>query len=313
ITSAITSAVLTITAAGVTIDTLTPLHLANGAYRFFTTGTYSLGPVTVTFNPGTFTDSNNYSNAAATEVFTVQGPTATLAGPDANAVASPTTLNSEGYLDVPFSVPAGKTIDPATVTDAEAEFTLSGAGTAGWSIDTTKAPVQLPGTNTFRYWTTGAYTSGTVSITFVSGSYGFTDNSTSTFTGTVAPANFTVDGTATPNIHYLDVQFAPTSGDTLDASSITDTGTGSTAAEFTLTGPGAGTVQLLPDAAPTLVPGTSVYRYYVGGAFAPGLVTVDYVAGSFGSGVYTNLAREEHFTLGQLTATIVNPDDGGIT
>src|SRR5262249_16587905 len=163
-------------------------------------------------------------------------------------------------------------------------------GAAGWSIDTTNAPVQLAGTNTFRYWTIGAYTSGTVSITFISGSYGFTDNSASTFTGTVAPANFTVDGTATPNIHYLAVHLAPP-----DPRSITDPGTGSPAGEFTLTGPGAGTVQLLPDAAPTLLPGTSVYRYYVGGAFAPGLVTVDYVAGSFVSGVYANLAKEEHF------------------
>ena len=96
-----------------------------------------------------------------------------------------------------------------------------------FSIDTTKAPVFVgtdgPNTSIFRYWTTGTYTSGTVQITFIAGSYGFTDGSTNTFTGPVAPEHFTVDDVATPNLHYVDVQLTPTNGDSLDLSSITDT------------------------------------------------------------------------------------------
>ena len=239
------------------------------------------------------------------------GPQRLAREPGSGAVVGTNAIDTEGYLDVAFTAPAGKTIDPATITDATQEFTLSGTGTADWSIDTTKAPILVStsgNTSVYRYWTTGTYTSGTVSITFDTGSYGFTDNSTSTFTGPVAPTSFLVDGVATPNIHYVDVLLTPTSGDSLDVSSITDT-----APEFALTGPGAGSVQLLPDAAPTLLPGTATYRYYVGGAFAPGLVTVGFIAGSFASGAYTNLALDDHLTVGELTATFVNPDHGGIT
>ena len=171
--------------AGMTVSAQ-PLKLANGVYRYLVTGTYSTGTVTVSF-AAAVTDSNTFTNAASTESFTVLGPTAALAGPMPNSGVGSDALDLEGYLDVAFTAPAGKTIDPATVTDtADAEFTLSGSGTAGWSIDATKAPILVStsgSTDVFRYWTSGTYTSGTVSITFIQGSYGFTDGTTSTFTG----------------------------------------------------------------------------------------------------------------------------------
>jgi hypothetical protein len=74
---------------------------------------------------------------------------------------------------------------------------------------------QVGSVSVYRYWTTGAYASGTVEIDFLSGS---------PFTGPVAPVNFMVDGVATPNLHYIDVQLTPTAGDTLDLASITDPG-----------------------------------------------------------------------------------------
>ena len=142
--------------------------------------------------------------------------------PAGGSVVGVNGLNTAGYIDVPFTAPGGLTLDPSTITDADAEFTISGA--TGFSIDTTKAPVFVgndgPNTSIYRYWTTGAYTTGTVQITFIADSYGFTDGSTNTFTGPVAPENFTVDGVATPNIHYVDVQLTPTNGDSLDLASI---------------------------------------------------------------------------------------------
>ena len=114
-----------------------------------------------------------------------------------------------------------------------------------------QAPVlisQSGNTVVYRYWTTGAYTSGSVSITFLTGGYGFTDGTKSTFTGPSAPVNFTVDGVATPNIHYVDVQLTPTAGDSLDLSSIEDS-----SPEFALAGPGAAGVQLVTDEAPTQI------------------------------------------------------------
>ena len=71
--------------------------------------------------------------------FTVLGPTGALLNPGSNSTVGATTLNGEGYLDVPFTAPAGSTIDASTIANASTVFTLSGA--TGWSIDTTKAPV----------------------------------------------------------------------------------------------------------------------------------------------------------------------------
>ena len=130
----------------------------------------------------------------------------------------------------------------------------------------------------FRYWTTGTYVSGDVTIGFVPGSYGFTDASLSTFVGPVAPINFTVGGVATPNIGYVDVQLTPTAGDTLDLTTILDAD-----AELQFSGAGAGNVAPLAAATPTQLPGTSTFRYYVTGSFAPGAVDVTILGGSFAS------------------------------
>ena len=149
-----------------------------------------------------------------------------------------TGLNGEGYIDIPFTVSSGSSLDPTTMSNLAGTFTLSGA--TGFSIDTTQAPVLVlhaDGSHTwvYRFWTTGAYTSGTVQVVFNPG----------TFTGPVAPANFIVDGVATPNIHHLDVQLTPTAGNTIDLASIDDT-----APELALSGPGAGSLALVADAAP---------------------------------------------------------------
>ena len=94
------------------------MHLANGVYRYLVSGTYATGPVTVTFAAGKITDSKGYTNAASTETFTVLGPTAALADPASNSTASPNTLEPRGLPRRRVHRPAGKTIDPSTITDA---------------------------------------------------------------------------------------------------------------------------------------------------------------------------------------------------
>ena len=314
----LSSSDLSFTGSGVgtaTVDSQTPLSLGGNRYRFFIDGAFTTGEVDVTFAAGSFTDSNNYPNAQASATFTVLGPTATLAGPASDSTTGANGLDTEGYIDVPFNVPVGSMLDTTTIANASAVFTISGA--TGFTVDPTKAPVfisQTGNTVVYRYWTIGSYTSGTVEITFLNGGYGFVGGPPSTFLGPVAPVNFTVDGVATPNIHYIDVQLTPTAGDTLDVSSIDDT-----TPEFTLSGSGVGTAQLLADATPTLLPGGSTFRYYLSGAFAPGEVDVDFIAGSFSSSSpvhplgFTNLAKSDSFTVQQLTATIADPQPGGIT
>ena len=234
-------------AANLHVDTTINTHalsLGGSTYRFFLTGSYSTGVVDVTFAAASITDvagphnTQGYANAAQTMSFTALGPTASLMDPGSDSTVSPVGLNDEGYIDVPFTLSAGGTLDPSTIANASTVFTLSGSN--GFAIDDTKAPVlisQVGSVSVYRYWTTGAYTTGTVEIDFLPGS---------PFTGPVAPVNFMVDGVATPNLHYLDVQLTPTAGNTLDLATITDT-----APEFALTGAGAAGVQLVTDAAPT--------------------------------------------------------------
>ena len=297
------------------VDPMAPIWLGGNRFRFFLDGAFTPGEVDVAFAAGSFSDSSGFSNAAASLTFTVLGPTGALVSPVSDSTVGANGLNGEGYLDVPFVAPAGSTIDPSTIANASSVFGISGA--AGFSIDTTKAPVlvsQTGNTSVYRYWTIGAYTSGTVEITFINGGYSFVGGGTSTFIGPVAPVNFTVDGVATPNIHYLDVQLTPTGGDTLDLASIDDT-----APELALSGAGAGTVALLADAMPTELPGTTIFRYYLSGSFAPGPVTVGFIAGSFSSSSavhaagFQNLAKTDGFDVQQLTATLADPNAGGMT
>jgi hypothetical protein len=80
-------------------------------FRYFTLGTYVSGALSVTLLPGTiaFTDrSASTSN-------------------DTLAVTAPETANV-GYLDVRYQPITGYVLDADSVTDAEDEFTLGGAG-----------------------------------------------------------------------------------------------------------------------------------------------------------------------------------------
>src|SRR5262249_50635162 len=122
--------------------------------------------------------------------------------------------------------------------------------------------------------------------------------------------------TFTPGAHrsYIDVQFVPTSGNTLDDASITDT-TGTHADELSLSGAGlgagAGPARLDGGQAPMSL-GGGKYRYFLTGTFVPGVVTVTFIGGSFTSNSLTNLPENETFTAVGPTADLVNPNDGGV-
>ena len=285
---------------------------AGGAerWRFFFTGADVAAPgqITVTFVVGDVEPRTTYTNSAATETFTVLGPTANLLNPRNEALLGPRALNDRGYIDVAFIIPSGKTLDRASVVDLDPEFTLN-AG-LGFALDSSQAPLFLreDGTTTyFRYWTRGSHTSGAVTVTFLSGSFGFTDSTLSSATGSITPTDFTIGGVTTPNISYVDVQLGATVGDVLDAGSIDDS-----AAEFTLGGSGVGTAALIAALRPTKLEGTSTYRFYLGGAFQAGDVTVTYGAGAFTSNGIANLAETESFTIGTLTGELGDPAIGTI-
>jgi hypothetical protein len=195
--------------------------------------------------------------------------------PGANGQIDIGVLTNRGYLDVTWNFGgAGYRLDTASITDLAPEFTLGGAGLGTVKLDAGQAPVLLtPMTNsstsvTYRYWTTGNYaaaagTDDVVDITFIDGSWSFTE------TGSPAPAQASVTLTSA---QWLTVNFDAVvpAGFTLDAASILDL-----AAEFTLSysgqnaaKSGSGTIALVGTVAPQRIGDGNTYRYRVSGDFA---------------------------------------------
>ena len=297
----------------------TPDHISGNRYRYYLGGTpFTRGAATVRFEANSFM-AGTYSNLEDNEGFTVLGPTADLTNPGAGAITGLGAINGRGYIDVVFTVAPGKTLDAATITDTDPEFAISSTATNGDTVtgqvalDTTQAPVRLtPTGNVFRYWTKGHWTSaGDLAVTFLTNSYGYLDGTTEASTPTRTADTFRTGGVATTEVSYLDVLLSPTLGDTLDT--IAD---GS--AVIQLSGDGEGTAA--PRAtAPTQLTGTSIYRFYFTGDFAPGVLNVTFLQDSFSAQSATdpaptpifNLAETETLVLQQLTGDIADPNPGG--
>ena len=306
-------------AGGVTIASGDPIALGAGRYRYLLSGDFGVGAITVTFAGGSFgiAQSEGYENVEEDEAFTIVGPTTDLTGITGGAVVGVKSLNRRGYLDVAIVVPADRTLNLDSVTDLGPEFTIGGLFTGALVLDATQAPQllrQTGNTYVFRYWTLGDYQVGDVELTWITvddpdvegDGFAFADGP-NTVSGPFAPIDFTVNGIATPNLHYLDVTLTPTSGDTIDAAWATDA-----TAELTLSNTGASGVAQVVGAAPTRLWTSDVYRFYVAGTFAAGQVDVTFAGGTVTSGGVGNLAETESFTIAALTAGLDYPPAGGI-
>ncbi|MCA9172661.1 MAG: hypothetical protein KDB23_33580, partial [Planctomycetales bacterium] len=73
-----------------------------------------------------------------------------------------------GYIDVTFSDKTGNGLATSSITDAGAEFTLSGSAASGVTISST--PTLVSGT-TYRYTFSGNFSPGTVTVSYVAGSW----------------------------------------------------------------------------------------------------------------------------------------------
>ena len=85
-------------------------------------------------------------------------------------MVDPTTIETT-YLDVAILPTRGGNLDVATITDAAAEFELAGPGVGSAVLSTSVTPVQMPGTNVFRYFLTGEFAVGDVIVRFLAGSF----------------------------------------------------------------------------------------------------------------------------------------------
>ena len=97
-------------------------------------------------------------------------PTTTLVDPGDGESIPLALLNGRGYLDIAFSDAGGSTLDPTSILDAGAEFFLTGSAAAGVVVN--GAPMRLAGDDhVYRYSFTGAFTTGTVTVEFIAGSF----------------------------------------------------------------------------------------------------------------------------------------------
>ncbi|HVP75835.1 MAG TPA: hypothetical protein VMS63_07420, partial [Gaiellaceae bacterium] len=242
-------------------------------------------------------------------------PTATLGGPADGATIAASELNGRGYVDVTYIVPTGQKLDDASITDLAPEFTIavtSGHGTV--KLDSSQAPIHLSG-NTYRYWVLSQGTDSSTVIALTPGD-GVTSDSTwaldDTTTGTTTPnptdasAAFTFDpsgpGLRTP---YIDVGLAPTSGQTVDTSTL-----GAGDIVFTQDGSTTGPLPITIVGSPTQIPNTDVFRYYLAGTFPDGKIDVSFPAGAWADTAMQSAAGSGSFTVVQPVASVVAPFNG---
>jgi hypothetical protein len=183
-----------------------------------TTPEFEPGAITVTFlqydeannGEGWRDSADNRSIEGLPNTFFVEGPTVNLVSPGSGGQIDIGVLMNRGYIDVTWAFGGvGYRLDTNSITDLAPEFVLGGAGLGTVKLDNGQAPVLLsdlsgnPSSVTYRYWTTGNYaaTSGTddtVDISFIAGSWSFTE--------AAAPASPTATATLT-NAQWLTVNF----------------------------------------------------------------------------------------------------------
>ena len=241
-------------------------------------------------------------------------PTATLAGPADGGTISASTLNGRGYIDVSYAVPSGQQLTDSSITDLAPEFTLNVTGPGTVTLDNTQAPVLIDAaTHTYRYWvvSNGTTAATVVTLTPIDSSWALVD----TTSGNTLPnaddaaTAFTSVDTTHLDTPYVDVELAATANQTVNVSTL-----GAGDLVFSQNGQSIG-VSVDPTIAPTQMPGTNVYRYYLTGTFpTSGTIDVDFPAGAWSDSAELSSESSGSFTVVSPTTSIVAPfgNDGTV-
>ena len=289
-------------AAGVTA-TSTIVQVSGNTYRFVLSGLFQGGDVFVTI--GGWSDDAGNVAPSQTENFFVDVPSAALTDPVGHIGRD--ELNNRDTFDVTFTPAAGGTLNAASITTAT--VTLTGA-TAGVVIT---GVARVGSSNTFRFTFSGSFGAGDVAVTV--------NNTWRDAAGNVPLAvtrHFTVEvptvTLATPLAgeetelsslnasHYLEVVFTPTTGRTLNDSTV-QTGDlvlgGTASVGVAITG--------------VTKVATNRFRFAFTGAFTSGPISASFAAGSFAdSGGNLALASSESINA-ILTDRNVNSIAGHVT
>ena len=159
------------------IATDNPLAIGEGVFRYFITGDFEVGEVSLNFLADSWTDSSNETNHAFTRTYTVQGATADLIVDRDGAPSSLNgselglaEINEAGYIDVTFRPTNGNTLDHSSVNGGELILT----DFEGNEINFAGTPTRISGTDTFRYTLSQDLAVGVYTVTIVANT--FTDS-----------------------------------------------------------------------------------------------------------------------------------------
>jgi hypothetical protein len=298
---------------GTTVEiTSVPVKVTNATephvYRYqLPAGTnLTAGDYTVSFIQDSFKGTDNKKNDAEHETFKLALAEGTLSAPKAGAQIDLLTLNSGGFLTMRFIPLPGAELDPASITDAAAEFVLSGAAAQGVTIGQNPQKVD---DFTWKYPFTGQFGTGAVTVTFGEG--GFKDKSGNGSQQTAQVFNVVgpVISLMSPAIEvgvlnaqgYLDFWVDGSQGGTVNPESLLDP-----AAEFTITGDAVGNV--IFNGQPEQLSENS-YRYFFTGAFSTGVVSFHFGNGTFNdSNGISSVAETELLTVTGAAATLIYPN-----
>ncbi|HXG46835.1 MAG TPA: hypothetical protein VNO52_04360, partial [Methylomirabilota bacterium] len=229
-------------------------------------------------------------NAEQTVEIRVEGATAIISNPGQGGRIDLHVLNQRNYLDVIFLEPAGVGIARASITDLAPEFTLSGPGLGTVRLDEGQAPLLIddttPGQLTYRYWISGEFAEGTVTLTFLEDSWSYL--ATPAASGGTATLHF-LDSRGSFRLaqEFIDIEFAAGT----DPATITSALPSSLLNLSVVGGSGNWTVTLDDTARAVRRGETNTYRFKlnVGLPAAPtNGVTVEYAFNSAPGTVYTS-------------------------
>ncbi|MEN9555968.1 MAG: hypothetical protein RLZZ232_2254, partial [Planctomycetota bacterium] len=276
------------------------------------------GEYQVKFLAGSWKDSLDNLAAAGSATFMATGASLQLAAPQDGARFDRRRLNQGGRLAIRFQPTTGALVNATSISDAAAEFTLSGAG-VGTAV-LSGAPFQDSGDSRLWYFPfTGQFASGPVQVNFPAEVFEDSTGSTNaarvqSFTVTATEGSLFDPQPGTPisaaalnQRGWLEVRFTAPEGSALDAATITDT-----APEFTLLGAAAQNV-IVSDSPVAVAGMPGVYRYSFTGSFSSGPVEVLY-----GAGVVADIdgilsaERTQSFTATGVQAAVVGLSAGSI-
>ncbi|MFM7057153.1 MAG: hypothetical protein ACKO2P_09565, partial [Planctomycetota bacterium] len=291
-------------AAGVTISS-TPEKIDPLTWKYRFTGQFGTGPVTVTYPLNAFADTEGNKSAANSESFIVAGPTITLLAKSADVAA----LNAQKYVDFYLEGSTAGAIVPESLTDIAPEFTVSGTAADGVAFAGTA--VRQGNSQIYRYAFTGEFTTGFVTFSYTTASIADAGGllnvaETESFrvrgaSASLASPNSTIYGVSALNAQrYIDVRFNPTSGRTLNLTTILDNDS-----EFVLTGSAAAEVNI--NGKPTQID-DDTFRYTFTGDFVEGTFTILFVENSLQDSGGAGLSgSSEQIVLKNLTSALLSP------